>query len=67
MMCYRREHENNIRSLARSLSNMYDRADRRVLNWYRNRDRHTFIDLSAYINPDRNPDENSDSDSATNG
>jgi len=62
MMCYRHEHENKIRSLARGLMAMFDRHDKRLLNAYRNRNTHTFADLSAFINTNRdgntNPDAN---------
>ena len=61
MMCYRHEHENQIRSLARGLSAMFDRHDKRVLDAYRNRAAHTFADLSAFINT------NADADEHTNG
>ena len=67
MMCYRREHEEKIRSLTIRLRSMFDRHDKRVLDAYRNRDTHTFADISAFINTNRdadadeNPDPRSDS------
>jgi len=68
-MCYRRGHENQIRSLARRINAVFVRADSRLLNAYRNRDRHTFADLAPYINTNRDTlsDSDSDSDSETNG
>lgn len=60
-MCYRRGHEAKIRSLTRSLNAMFDRHDKRVLDAYRNRDTHTFADLSAAINTNRDPDADQDS------
>lgn len=55
-MCYRRDHENIIKTLLISIGNMYDEYNRRLLADWRNRDTHAFADIGSIINANRDAD-----------